>query len=434
MAITKQEFFNQLQSGIKWNAAVAFLRTNPLPIDALSVFSSIADLESYASGPLSYPGQVVAVVTSDPDISLYVINGSTASSPYTEILLDGAYENLPAAEDGQDVSLVTTGEKYVWDNKQDTLVAGDNIQIDSSTNEISATDTIPNDSTLTIQANGSTVGTFSADADSDVTINITAESLGLSAPMDFIGISTTDPKVEGATVAGHTTWLAGEVVIYQRSGESGYEEFVNIDGNNTSSSWELLGDADSYALKSIQINTGMGLTGGGDLTQNRTLSLADNYGDTKNPYGSKSANQVLASPDGSSGVPSFRTLTKRDLPAFLTVPDITALTSEQIEQLNAGDIVIKETGSKKHTYMVSYRKSDEMYLTYVDHENVEEVYYEKSNSTWAYIQTDNTNISGKQDQLTAGNNIQIENNVISVTDTIPQWEVVQPDNNESQGE
>lgn len=92
MAITKQEFFNQLQSGIKWNAAVAFLRTNPLPIDALSVFSSIADLESYTSGPLSYPGQVVAVVTSDSNISLYVINGSTASSPYTEILLTGDYE------------------------------------------------------------------------------------------------------------------------------------------------------------------------------------------------------------------------------------------------------------------------------------------------------------------------------------------------------
>ena len=209
--------------------------------------------------------------------------------------------------------------------KQDTLVPGDNIQIDSSTNTISATDSIPNDATLTIQANGSTVGTFSADADSDVTINITAESLGLSAPLDFIGVSTTDPQVGGATVAGHTTWSAGEVVIYQRSGESGYEEFVNIDGNNTSSSWELLGDADSYALKSIQINTGTGLTGGGDLTQNRTLSLADNYGDTKNPYASKSANLVLASPNGESGTPTFRPLTATDIQdalETLTISDI----------------------------------------------------------------------------------------------------------------
>lgn len=34
---------------------------------------------------------------------------------------DTTYENLPAAQGGTDVSLVTTGEKYVWNNKQDAL-------------------------------------------------------------------------------------------------------------------------------------------------------------------------------------------------------------------------------------------------------------------------------------------------------------------------
>ena len=47
------------------------------------------------------------------------------------------YSNLPAEEDGTDVSLVTTGDKYLWNNKQDELVAGANITIVG--NVISAT-------------------------------------------------------------------------------------------------------------------------------------------------------------------------------------------------------------------------------------------------------------------------------------------------------
>lgn len=49
-------------------------------------------------------------------------------------------------------------------------------------------------------------------------------------------------------------------------------------------------------------------------TLNTTISLANNYGDTKNPYASKAANYVLAAPNGSAGTPSFRALVKADIP------------------------------------------------------------------------------------------------------------------------
>ena len=46
-----------------------------------------------------------------------------------------------------------------------------------------------------------------------------------------------------------------------------------------------------------------------------TISLADAYGDTKNPYGTKTANYILAGPtSGSSRVPSFRQLVAADIP------------------------------------------------------------------------------------------------------------------------
>lgn len=46
---------------------------------------------------------------------------------------------------------------------------------------------------------------------------------------------------------------------------------------------------------------------------NTTIALADNYGDTKNPYSSKTAKYVLAAPADAAGVPSFRALTNADV-------------------------------------------------------------------------------------------------------------------------
>lgn len=46
------------------------------------------------------------------------------------------------------------------------------------------------------------------------------------------------------------------------------------------------------------------------------ISLASGYGDTQNPYVSKTANFVLAAPNGSSGAPTFRALVAADVPTL----------------------------------------------------------------------------------------------------------------------
>jgi hypothetical protein len=46
------------------------------------------------------------------------------------------------------------------------------------------------------------------------------------------------------------------------------------------------------------------------------ISLAANYGDTQNPYDSKTANFVLAAPDGSAGAPTFRAIVATDIPTL----------------------------------------------------------------------------------------------------------------------
>lgn len=46
------------------------------------------------------------------------------------------------------------------------------------------------------------------------------------------------------------------------------------------------------------------------------ISLASGYGDTQNPYASKTANYFLAAPDGSAGVPTFRSISANDIPTL----------------------------------------------------------------------------------------------------------------------
>lgn len=46
------------------------------------------------------------------------------------------------------------------------------------------------------------------------------------------------------------------------------------------------------------------------------ISLASGYGDTQNPYGSKTANSFLAAPNGTAAAPSFRAIVAADIPTL----------------------------------------------------------------------------------------------------------------------
>ena len=68
---------------------------------------------------------------------------------------DTTYSNLSAASGGTQVSLVTTGEKYTWNNKQNTMSAGTGISI--SSNQISLNGVIPYTTTAPTAANNTGV-------------------------------------------------------------------------------------------------------------------------------------------------------------------------------------------------------------------------------------------------------------------------------------
>ena len=105
------------------------------------------------------------------------------------VLADIPLESKEAAKNGTDVSLVTTGEKYTWNNKQDALSSqtaytnkGSTTKVPQiSTNElgqvikiteVDISQQVVNNSKITIKKNGADVGDFTLNQSSDKSINI----------------------------------------------------------------------------------------------------------------------------------------------------------------------------------------------------------------------------------------------------------------------
>lgn len=120
----------------------------------------------------------------------------------------------------------------------------------------------------------------------------------LTNVMNFIGTSTTDPKVSGATVAGHTLWEKGDVVLY------GGKEFVLTNYVNSADNWHELGDEGSHALKSVTITGDDGLTGGGSLANDQVIKHAVPTGASA---GSTTSNAQTPSHGGSFNIPVVTT-------------------------------------------------------------------------------------------------------------------------------
>jgi hypothetical protein len=70
------------------------------------------------------------------------------------------------------------------------------------------------------------------------------------------------------------------------------------------------------------------------------ISLSAGYGDTLNPYASKTANYVLAAPNGSAGAPTFRAIVAADIPTLNqnttgTAANITATSNSTLTTLSS---------------------------------------------------------------------------------------------------
>jgi trimeric autotransporter adhesin len=211
-----------------------------------------------------------------------------------------------------------------------------------------------------------------ADADSEAlsapTLGIAAEAIangaeGFVATFGFIrGINTSGftagapiylSQTAGAftqtrpSAPAHTVALGWVIKVNASSGEvfvninNGWEldELHNVLITSPTSGNTLIYDAAAGVWKNANITAGTGVSvtnGAGSITIANTgvtsvtgtspvvssggatpaISLASGYGDTLNPYASKTANNFLAAPNGTAGVPTFRAIVSADIPTL----------------------------------------------------------------------------------------------------------------------
>ena len=123
--------------------------------------------------------------------------------------------------------------------------------------------------------------------------------------------------------------------------QNGYEldEIHNVSAQSPSNGQTIIYNASTSLWEKAYITAGTGISvtnGAGSITVANTgvtsvtatapvsssggttpaISLATAYGDTQNPYASKTANYVLAAPNGSAGAPTFRAIVAADIPTL----------------------------------------------------------------------------------------------------------------------
>lgn len=171
------------------------------------------------------------------------LTGTTTDTWATNKTLNAVHKEAAAAQEAANKAVVannaitaaTANSLVKYDEKGlvvSGVVAGTAATKDVATEAIG---TSANDNLVT----GSQVKTY---VDSAVA--------GLAGAMHFVGVSTTNPKdpETGATVAGHTKWAAGDVVLY------GNKEYVLKATPNTADNWIELGDETIYAIKGEIVN------------------------------------------------------------------------------------------------------------------------------------------------------------------------------------
>jgi hypothetical protein len=295
---------------------------------ATSASGALTNLGAYpASNPNGYTsntGTVTSVSATVP--SIFSISGSPVTSSGT-LAISYSGTALPVANGGTGQTSYTDGQLLIGNStgntlSKATLTAGSGISITNGNGSISIAAT--NSGTVTSVSGTAPIASSGGNTPA-ISINQASTSTdGYLSSTDWNTFNnkqaagTYVTSVSGTTgritSSGGTTPaidLASGIVTAGTTGSALLIPVITVDtyGRVTSvtTASNPQGTVTDVTATSPVVSSG-GAT--------PAISLASNYGDTQNPYASKTANYVLAAPNGSSGSPTFRAIVAADIPTL----------------------------------------------------------------------------------------------------------------------
>lgn len=261
--MTRDEFFTALENGAKWDIGVAINRTNPVPIDANSVFKALTELQTYAeTNPVAHPGQLVAVV-GESETAAYIINTTGSGAQVSKLAASTAGDIGEAVSQLQtQVANIISGSQVV--GKATSDANGNDIAATYATKATATTDAAG----LMSAADKTKLDGIAAGAQANVIEGVAVQT---TAGGGFIDASIVEKKVQ-LDLSNYATKqelaaipkFAIEVVdelpteeisdttIYlvpqegsAASGQDIYDEYIYIPGEEEGQGkWELIGNTD----------------------------------------------------------------------------------------------------------------------------------------------------------------------------------------------
>lgn len=261
--MTRDEFFTALENGAKWDIGVAINRTNPVPIDANSVFKTLTELQTYAeTNPVAHPGQIVSVIT-ETETAAYIINTTGSGAQVSKLAASTAGDIGEAVSQLQtQVANIISGSQVV--GKATSDANGNNIADTYATKAAATTDAAG----LMSAADKTKLDGIAAGAQANVIEGVAVQT---TAGGGFIDASIVEKKVQldlsnyatkqdlaaipkfGIEVVDELpTEEISDTTIYlvpqegsAASGQDIYDEYIYIPGEGEGQGkWELIGNTD----------------------------------------------------------------------------------------------------------------------------------------------------------------------------------------------